>query len=138
MDSSEKDILALDYGAKRIGVARASQTVKIAQALPTIEVDGKEIEAIAKQVHSHNVDTIVVGWPRNLQGEETAQTREVEQFIEKLSGLGCTIIRQDETLTSVQAETELRESSKTVQKADIDARSAQLILEDYLKEMDLK
>lgn len=59
------NLISLDVGTKRIGVASASTTIKIAVPLPTIAVDGNEIETITKLVRQEAVDTIVVGYPRN-------------------------------------------------------------------------
>ena len=133
-NSDQGDLLALDVGHKRIGVARAGRIAKLPQPLDTLEVNGAEIEAIKRLVEEYGVDTIVVGWPRKQDDSETAQTRLVGDFIQKLSEIDCTIVKQDEAFTSVDAEAELAESKRAFSKADIDARAALIILENYIKD----
>lgn len=126
-------LVCLDVGTKRIGVAVADTSVRIAVAFTTFEVDGSEIEAIARIVADQDAKTIVIGYPRNQAGEPTAQTSFVELFAEKLSTLGVDIEFQDESLTSVMAEDQLAAHKKSYTKGDIDAQAAAIILQDYLE-----
>lgn len=128
-----KTFVCLDVGEKRIGVAVADTDVKIAVPFTTIIVDGTEIEAINEIVIRESADTIVIGYPRNQLGESTAQTSYVEQFATKLEDSGPTIVFQDESLTSVLAEEQLKAHKKPYNKADIDAQAAAIILQDYLE-----
>ena len=127
-----KQYLALDVGEKRIGTAVADSSVRLAVPFDTIEVDGSELEAIARLVVNQDVDTIVVGYPRNQSGEATAQTAYVETFAAVLVDMAPHVVFQDESLTSVLAEKHLRDIGKPFTKGDIDARAAALILQDYL------
>jgi putative Holliday junction resolvase len=129
-----KTLLALDVGEKRIGVAVGDMAVKIAVPFDTVEVDGKEIERIARIVVDENVDTIIVGYPRNQSGEATAQTAFVEAFANQLTDMADKVIFQDESLTSVLAEQRLKSYGKPYTKGDIDAQAATLILQDYLEQ----
>ena len=129
-----KALLALDVGEKRIGVALADTSVRIAVPYDTIEVDGNEVTAITELVVRESVDTLVVGYPRNQLGLATAQTAYVERFAEQLTELGVTIAFQDESLTSVAAEERLKAHARPYTKADIDAQAAAIILQDYLEE----
>ena len=113
-------LLCLDVGEKRIGVAVADLGVKIAIPLTTIEVDGTEIEQI------------LVGYPRNQQGETTAQTVFVEEFVKPLEEY-INIEFQDESLTSVQAEQRLKSRGQNYTKGDIDSEAATIILQDYME-----
>ena len=125
--------LALDVGEKRIGVAVASGSVRIAVPFTTLQVDGTELKEIARIVASESVDVIVVGYPRNQSGEATAQTDYVESFATQLDGFAPAIEFQDESLTSVLAETQLQSIGGTYRKEEIDARAAAIILQDYLE-----
>jgi putative Holliday junction resolvase len=127
------NIICLDVGEKRIGVAVGDTTVRIAVPFETIEVDGNEIEVIAEIAFKENTDTIVVGYPRNQAGEPTAQTKYVEEFAKTLSDIAPNIIFQDESLTSVIAEQRLKGYGKSYSKGDIDAQAAAIILQDYLE-----
>jgi putative Holliday junction resolvase len=126
-------LISLDVGEKRIGVAVADTAVRIAVPFQTIEVDGQELEAIAKIVVQEGADTIVIGYPRNQMGESTTQTDYVEQFAKQLEDMAPTIVFQDESLTSVMAEDQLKAHKKPYTKADIDAQAAAIILQDYLE-----
>lgn len=131
--SRNKTFLALDVGEKRIGVAIGDDMVRIAVAYETIEVDGSEVRRIAKLAVDENIDTIVVGYPRNQSGEPTAQTAYVENFAKQLTDMAPHLEFQDESLTSVLAEQQLKSYGRPYSKGDIDARAAAIILQDYLE-----
>ena len=131
--SKIKRLLALDVGERRIGVAQADTQVRIALPYDTIEVDGSEVQAIAELVLRNDIDTIVIGYPRNQSGEPTAQTAKVEDFAARLKDLDVELVFQDESLTSVLAEQHLAARKQPYSRADIDAFAASIILEDYLE-----
>lgn len=133
MPSSSQKILALDVGERRIGVARADTTVLIASPHTTVAVDGNELARLRQLIDDIGADLIVVGYPRNQQGEETAQTSYVLVFAERLKALGIDIVFQDESLTSVLAEERLAIQNRPYAKEDIDAQAAAIILNDYLE-----
>ncbi len=130
---SSSTLIGLDVGEKRIGVSVADTAVRIAVPFSTVEVDGTEIETIAEIVVKEGADTIVVGYPRNQAGEATAQTAYVEAFVSRIETLAPTIVYQDESLTSVMAEQQLKVHNKPYTKGDIDAQAAAIILQDYLE-----
>lgn len=132
---SSKTLVCLDVGEKRIGVAVADTGIRIAVPLTTIEVDGSEIQAITEIVLKEGAETLVLGYPRNQQGEATSQTEYVEQFAEKLKDLDVTIAYQDESLTSVIAEQRLKAHNRPYTKGDIDAQAAAVILQDYVEQL---
>lgn len=123
-----KQFLGIDYGAARVGLARAEdsgvatawQTVAPSELAETIRGGGP-------------FDTIVVGLPRGLDGQETPQTLAVRRFTaDVLEPLGTELVFQDEAATSSVAEERLRESGRDFTKADIDAEAAAIILQDWL------
>ena len=130
---SSQSLVCLDVGEKRIGVAVADTAVRIAVAFDTIAVDGEELNRIAEIVIREGAKTIIVGYPRNQQGETTAQTSYVEKFAESLADMAEEIVFQDESLTSVMAENRLIAMKKPYSKGDIDAQAAAIILEDYME-----
>jgi putative Holliday junction resolvase len=126
-------VLALDVGGARIGVAKADAELKFASPLTTLLHDDTIWQQLSDLVEECNVQTVVVGLPRGLQGQETAQTAICRQFAKNLSEqLKIAVELQDEATTSVKAEAELRSRGKPYEKADIDALAATYILEDYL------
>lgn len=141
-------IIALDVGTKRIGVAFADTSVRIAVPRAMIPVDGNEFAEIAKRCQLDKANLIVSGFPRNNQGEETAQTGAVKDFIAKLQnffseqGIELPIRFQDETLTSVAAEQYLTANSHEFSRADratgkLDSEAAAIILEDFMNTANL-
>lgn len=130
---AKNTIIALDVGEKRIGVAVGDSQVRIAIPYETIEVDGSEIESLARIIVEQSARTVVIGYPRNQSGEPTAQTEYIEKFAAKLKDIASKIVYQDESLTSVMAEDRLKSYGRPYVKADIDAQAAVIILQDYLE-----
>jgi putative Holliday junction resolvase len=128
-----RQLMALDIGHKRIGVALGDTAVRIAIPYDTIAVDGSELRQVAQLYTAHSIDTIIVGYPRNQQGEPTEQTAYVEAVAEDIAAY-AKIVFQDESLTSVHAEQRLASRKKNYSKSDIDAEAAAIILQDYLEE----
>ncbi len=129
-----KQLLGLDIGTARIGVAIADTAVRIAIPQEYITVDGREVAAIAEQVIANGIDTIVIGYPRNQSGEATEQTAVTELFAKKLEDIDATIVFQDESLTSVIAEQRLSSRRKVYEKGEIDSEAAAIILQDYMEQ----
>jgi putative Holliday junction resolvase len=127
------NLLCLDVGEKRIGVAVGDNLVRIAVPFDTIAVNGDEISEITRLISQENVDILVVGYPRNQAGEATAQSKYVEDFAIRLDGIAPKIVFQDESLTSVIAEQRLASYKHPYTKGDIDAQAAAIILQDYIE-----
>ena len=131
---SSKNFLALDIGSRRIGLAMADSQVKIAVPFGWLKNNENIVQEITELVLRHDIDTIVVGYPRNQSGEPTKQTEFVEEFVKQFEDieLDTEIVFQDESLTSVQAEQRL--GNKIKDKGEIDAEAASIILQDFLEE----
>ena len=124
----KNDIIALDVGTKRIGVARANIIAKLPQPLPAINNDNTLSDSIKQLINTYRPDYIVVGLPRNLSGEETKQTAYTRQFAIEELPKDVKIVWQDETLSSKVA------AERTGRTKELDSEAACLILEDYFKE----
>lgn len=130
---STGNFLALDIGEKRIGVARANGVALIAEAMETLDNDKSFTTRLQKLVESESATTIVIGLPRNLNGEDTAQTKYVRQFVSDMDiGAGPQLVFQDEATSSITAEDFLKSQRKPYSKSDIDAQAARVILQDYI------
>ena len=128
-------VVSLDVGAKRIGVAVANGLIRVARPLTTLTNDETTFRKISQILQEENAVALVVGLPRNLDSQETAQTRTVKAYIGDLEKiLKVPVFWQDEALTSHKAEEELRQRGKTFQKGDVDALAATYILDDFLTE----
>jgi len=126
-------IIGLDIGEKRIGVATADTSVKIAIPHSTVTVDGTEIATILKIMRNEGTNFVVVGLPRNSKGEQTAQSEIVRLFATELQSRGARIKFQDESLTSVVAERRLKLRKKPYSKEEIDREAATIILQDFIE-----
>lgn len=127
------DILALDYGDARVGVARASLIARLPEPLPIIINDNQLFDNIRELVASNNVSLIVVGLPYNSYGQSTSQTDKIRKFADELAlKTGLMVKFADESLTSVDADTFLR-GQKTL-KYDQDSIAACYILEEYFRQ----
>ena len=123
-------ILAIDWGKKRMGCARADARARLPEPFGSFVHDDDIFQQIRSTVKAQQVGIIVVGLPRNMSGEETRQSREVRRFVAELKNqLQCPIVLQDETLTSHYTG-ELRQRFPH---ADTDSLAATLILGDYLQ-----
>lgn len=127
------NIIALDVGDKRVGVAMTNTLARLPSPFTTLDRDESFWQKLELLVHENDVVRVVVGLPRNLRGDDTDQTKRTKQFISELKiRMGIDAEVQDEALTSRQAEAELRARGKQFAKGDIDSLAATYILEDYL------
>lgn len=120
-----KEVIGLDVGLKRTGIARASTAARLAQPLMTVETS-KTLEAVRAAAADQPLEAVVVGLPRNLSGDDTYQTEWVRQWVKKAkSELKVPFFWQDEALTSKLAE-------QTPSSRGSDAAAAAIILQDFL------
>ncbi len=120
-------ILAVDIGDKRSGVARASSVARLAEPLESVATD-KLVDFLNQFSKDHQLEAIVIGLPRNLKGEETAQSQVVREWIAKnRDQISEPLFWQDETLSTLTAN-----SQPPTAKADEHAGAAAVILQDFL------
>jgi putative Holliday junction resolvase len=135
--------LGIDYGARRLGLALSDATGTLATPLAVVERPASERETIhlvAAEVarlaaEDDGLATVVVGWPRRLDGTPNAQTPVVEAFARALGeAVPVPVVLQDERLTSREAEARLalRERDWRRRKKTLDAAAAAVLLQDYL------
>lgn len=118
-------------------MALASAEARLAAPLTVIDLKKTSNlkAAVKKLVSEQNIGLVVVGLPRGLNGQETAQTEAVRSIAAKLeSELNVPLVMQDEAGTSLEAEDLLKKRGKPYDKADIDKEAAALILRDYLNQ----
>lgn len=137
----DKTILAIDYGNRRIGLAKSDSLAIIASALATIEV-GSVTEALAK-ISAVLTDVrpaeIVIGYPELASGERSLKCLEIDRFVEKLSKIYQGPIRRvDEAYSSVEAASVIHAHGQRVgkDKKRLDRLAAVIILQRYLDERD--
>lgn len=126
-------VLGLDYGAKRVGVALAPSDLKLSQPLVTLANDKGLTDELKKLAAEHRVDKVAVGLPRNLDGDDTPQTKTARNFAKSLeAALKLPVYLIDEAATSVQAEARLKAGGKPYAAGDIDSLAAAIILDDFI------
>ena len=133
MPVSTASVLSLDVGGKRIGVAIASLEARLARPLTTIDT-AEAMDKLDELIRQESVARIIVGLPRNQEGKTTEQTVATQLFADKLIQFGLPIDFQDESVTSKQAEAELKAGGKPYRRGDVDALAATYILDDWLLE----
>ena len=133
-------ILGIDYGAKRVGLAISSPVGFIAQGLPTIErIDGMDyLEEIADVINEKEVNEIVIGLPKNMNGSIGEKAEVVLVLVETLkSKFNLPVHTFDERLTTVRANRAMAgaKMSKKGKKKRVDMIAAQFILQAYLDQI---
>ncbi|GIO69088.1 Holliday junction resolvase RuvX [Paenibacillus sp. JTLBN-2024] len=130
-------IMGLDYGDRKIGVAVSDLFGWTAQGLEVVERrrDGSEVSRIAELVRDYEVEEIVVGLPKNMNGSIGPRGEICIDFADKLKEmLKLPVHLWDERLTTVSAERTLIEAdvSRKKRKQVVDKMAASLILQNYL------
>lgn len=131
-------IMGLDVGDKTIGVALSDPLGWTAQGLEIIQRVGikKDLQRLGEIINEYNVNRIVVGLPKNMDGTMGPQCGKVLEFNDRLSRRfnKIEIIQWDERLTTVAAERTLIEANinREKRKKIIDKISAVYILQGYL------
>lgn len=120
--------LGIDYGARRIGLARSDEAGRMAFPLRTIEYRARE-DAIAeiRKICADGISAIVIGLPIGLDGQETDEAREVRQFAtDSEKEIALPLYFENEILTSRIA------YQAGMRGRNIDAAAAAIILQSYL------
>lgn len=122
------DIIGLDFGSKYIGVARGSLEAGLAQPYAVWNNDEDFISKLSELVVAGTVDTVVVGLPLTMSGDESAQASRARHFGAKLEQqLAVTVVYQAESATSIAV------NQGKMSRQRIDDRAAAIILQDYLE-----
>ena len=130
-------ILALDHGTKRIGVAVSDETRTIAQPLEYIPAEpfADFLERLRKLLVEKEVDVILIGMPRNMDGSYGPAAQKVEAFVAVLrSAVTVPIKLWDERLTSTIANRALIQGNvrRGKRKEKVDKMAAAILLQSYL------
>ena len=143
-------ILGLDVGTKTVGVAVSDPLGVLATGVTTIERVGirKDTGKVIDYIREYGCETVVIGLPLSLDGEDSVQTQTVRDFRtmleNKLRSSGplskVKIEWQDERYSTVEAEEVLIEAnmSREDRKKIIDRQAAIVILQRYLDRMPAK
>lgn len=132
-----KRALGIDYGDVRVGVAISDELGFLAHPLETIDVrTTPAARRIAEIARSRDVETIVVGQPRNMDGSQGASAEKAAQLATEIRTElpECRVVAWDERLTTVSAQRSLREAGRKAKehRGIIDQAAAQVILQGWL------
>ncbi len=129
--------MAIDLGRKRCGVAVTDPLQIIANGLTTVE-SGKLADWVVDYVSKEEVETIVIGEPKDMHNNPSDSTKYIEPLVNRIKKLLPTmkIVRYDERFTSVMAhQTMIDAGLKKKQRQNkelVDTISATIILQSYL------
>ena len=130
-------IMAIDYGDAHTGIAISDPTGFMAGTTTTIHSRKADVvlEELDKLVKQYQVEELVMGFPKNMDGTEGPRAdlyREFAARVEEVTGLKPVL--WDERRTTIDAHRILFESGKNAKKRKktVDAVAASLILEGYL------
>lgn len=131
-------IMSLDLGTRTIGVAVSDVTAMIARGVETIRRKGikNDFLRLNELINQEEVGTIVVGYPKNMNGSVGDRALASEKFVQEIKTRypAIDVVLWDERLSTVSAEKVLisadmrREKRKKV----IDMMAAVVILQNYL------
>ena len=130
-------ILAIDHGTKRMGIAMSDELGVIAQPLEFIlaEPFAEFLSRLREIIRGQQVELILVGMPRNMDGSYGPAALKVQEFIAVLKASVTIPIKPvDERLTSVQAHRLLSEAEVRgrQRKGKVDKSAAAVLLQSYL------
>ena len=132
-------ILAVDFGKKRCGLAATDDLRIIASGLDTVETSVL-MEYLKKYFEKNTVDEVVIGLPTDLKGNIAEVEQDIQKFIEEFKNEfpEVSVVRFDERFTSKIASYFISQSGKNKkqrqEKGLIDKVSATLILQQYLEQ----
>ena len=130
-------ILALDHGAKRIGVAVSDETKTIAQPLEYIPAEpfADFLKRLKQLLMEKEIDIVLIGLPRNMDGSYGPAAQKVEAFVAGLrTAITVPVKMWDERLTSTMANRILIQGNvrRNKRKEKVDKMAAAILLQSYL------
>ena len=132
-----RPLLGVDLGEARTGLALSDELRLLAHPLETIgsRSGAMVLQRIRQIVSEKNVECVVIGLPRHMNGTLGVGAENAKQFAEKLRAeIPCQIVLWDERLSTKAAHRVLREGEKKTRQTRgvIDQVAAQMILQNYL------
>ena len=130
-------ILAIDHGSKRIGIAISDELQMIAQPMEYIPAEpfADFLVRLKQILQEKQVELILVGMPRNMNGSYGPAALKVQDFVATLNrALTVPIKTWDERLTSAQANRYLIEGNvrRDKRKEKVDKMAAAILLQSFL------
>ena len=132
--------MGLDYGSVTVGVAISDSMLLTAQPVEVIKRKGENklrqtLARIEALVQEHEVERIVLGYPKNMNNSEGERVQHTKEFMDKLiARTGLEVVLWDERLSTAAAMDMLKEGGVRPEnrKSYVDKIAASLILQGYL------
>ena len=128
--------LGIDYGTKRIGVAKSDPSGTLSTPFETLLSKNDpflDSELIIQKLTETNAEYLVIGLPLNMNGTSGEMVRKVRELIFSIRKKSSVPIKAwDERLTSVQATKMIKTKKNKMGRVYVDSISAALILESFL------
>ena len=135
--------LGMDLGTRTLGLATSDRLGLIASPYKTIRYEDTDwlVDEVIKIIESEKIDTLVLGYPKNMnntEGEAVERTMNFKTKLECKTDLEINLI--DERLSTVEATNYLlnEDMSRKGRKRIVDAVAASIILDTYLRREQLK
>ncbi|MFC1687954.1 Holliday junction resolvase RuvX [Patescibacteria group bacterium] len=138
MSVKDKNILGVDYGEKKVGLAVTSDdhAFVFGRGILTPKSVQDCIEQIREVCKKESITTIVVGFPLNKDGTLGSSARAVEQFSRQLQkDLDIPVVLEDERMSSVLAQRLAQEADRQSAYDDDDEDAAKVILQSYIEKV---
>lgn len=137
MTNTDRTYLGIDYGKRRIGIAKSDPTGLIASAVTTLEVRSTKdaVRQIADLVEEYTPVGLVIGYPLHTSGEKSKKCVEIDGFVEKLANhYRGPIYKEDERYSSTEAADIVHAHGQRTgkDKKRIDRLAAVIILQRFL------
>ena len=138
-DRTDRTFLAIDYGERRIGLAKSDPTGTIASSLDTLEVRSiKDALAwLTAAIEEYEPDGLVIGYPLHSSGDKSEKCLQVDRFADRLAAIyDGPIYKVDERYSTAEAVDIIHAHGKKVgqDKKRLDRLAAVIILQRFLDE----
>ena len=128
-------LIALDVGARRVGVAVSDELGLIASPVESVDMKRDGMDHLVALIERYDPERIIIGLPLGMSGREGPQAAATRAFAQQLRGrVDRPIVFWDERLTTFMADQSLIEAGhrRARRKQHVDAVAAALILQSYL------
>lgn len=129
-------LIGVDTGDVRVGIALKPADSIEAEPLGVFPAGPSVMTQIQQFAQQYDAETVVIGLPRDINGNDTAQTRKAREFAGELADdSGLHVILFDEFSTSERARVQLGKANRDQEKRQLDALAAVVLLDDYMRSM---
>ena len=130
-------VLAIDHGTRRMGLALSDEMGILAQPLEAVPAEpfAQFLARLKEILHEKQVELLLVGMPRNMDGSYGPAALKVQEFVAVLGDAVAVPIKTwDERLTSAQANRFLIQADvrRSERRAKVDKTAAAILLQSYL------